>query len=180
MILVWVIPAILAVGYLVHQRLFSRRHRLPPGPKPWPLIGNIADMPPVGKPEHEHWLKHKDLYGPVSSVTVMGRPLVILHSREAIRELMEKTSTKTSGRPALEFGMMCGYGDYFSLHQYTDEFRMHRKFVHRQLGTKDLIMRYQGVLETEVAHLLLRVLETPQDLLQHFRTYVSFLPLVLP
>jgi hypothetical protein len=175
MISLWIL-VILAVGYLVYRQLFSKPTlpgRLPPGPKPLPIIGNLGDLPPAGKPEHEHWLKHKDLYGPVSSVTVLGRQIIILHSREAIQELMEKTSLKTSGRPALEFGYMCGYDEYFSLHQYTETFRLNRKFVHKQLGTKELILRYQGVLETEVAHLLLRALETPQHLIQHFRRYLS-------
>lgn len=39
---------------------------LPPGPKPKPIVGNLADLPPDGVPEWEHWLKHKDLYGRMS------------------------------------------------------------------------------------------------------------------
>lgn len=36
---------------------------LPPGPKPKPIVGNVADLPPPGEQEWVHWLKHKDLYG---------------------------------------------------------------------------------------------------------------------
>lgn len=36
---------------------------LPPGPKPWPVLGNITDLPQTGIREWEFWLKHKDSYG---------------------------------------------------------------------------------------------------------------------
>jgi predicted alpha/beta hydrolase len=36
---------------------------LPPGPRPKPFVGNIADLPPPGVQDWMHWLKHKDLYG---------------------------------------------------------------------------------------------------------------------
>jgi predicted alpha/beta hydrolase len=36
---------------------------LPPGPKPKPIVGNIADLPPPGVQDWMHWLKHKSLYG---------------------------------------------------------------------------------------------------------------------
>lgn len=172
MIVFWVL-GFLAVAYLLNRRLLSKHSpvgRLPPGPKPWPVVGNVMDLPTPGKPEHEHWLSHKDTYGPISSVTVFGRPMIILHDREALHELMEKTSLKTSGRPEFEFANLCGYDQYFSLQGYTDEFRRGRKFVHKQFGTKELVSRNYIVLEEEAAHLLLRVLETPQDLVQHIKT----------
>lgn len=36
---------------------------LPPGPKGYPLVGNINDLPKPGEFEAHHWLKHKELYG---------------------------------------------------------------------------------------------------------------------
>lgn len=37
--------------------------RLPPGPKGFPIIGNINDLPTPATPEWQHWLQHKDIYG---------------------------------------------------------------------------------------------------------------------
>lgn len=43
----------------------SRRVRppLPPGPKGFPLLGNLNNLPKPGELEAHHWLRHKELYG---------------------------------------------------------------------------------------------------------------------
>lgn len=76
----------------------TTHHRLPPGPKPLPIVGNMLDLPPKGTPEFQHWFKHKDTYGPISSVTVMEHCLVILHDKEAANAVMGKKAQKTSAR----------------------------------------------------------------------------------
>ena len=70
--------------------------------------------------EWRHWAKHKDVYGtlspfphvahaynaiigPVSSVCVMGQPIIILNSLKACEDLLEKRSSIYSGRPVLQF-----------------------------------------------------------------------------
>jgi len=100
------VALLLLAVYMVKRALFDKKKNvapLPPGPKGLPLIGNITDMPPTGMPEYQHWLKHKDLYGPISSVTVLGQVIIILHDKNIAHDLMEKRSTIHSGRPRMVF-----------------------------------------------------------------------------
>ncbi|KAM0351724.1 hypothetical protein ACHAPU_002236 [Fusarium lateritium] len=97
------------ITYLAFQ-YFTKIQRRPPGPKPFPLIGNLRDFPAPDVPEYQHWLQHKDLYRPVSSVTLLGTTLVIIHDKKAAQDLLEKASIKTSGRPSITFAnKLCGY-----------------------------------------------------------------------
>jgi len=100
--------AVLAIGLYILKKLYLDRKSnalpLPPGPKGLPLLGNVNDLPPPGAPEYQHWLKHKDQYGPISSVTVLGQTLIILHDKQAAFELMERRANIHSGRPKMKFG----------------------------------------------------------------------------
>ncbi|OAQ67966.1 cytochrome p450 oxidoreductase [Pochonia chlamydosporia 170] len=160
------------VFYLVlhkYTRTYSRLP-LPPGPKGLPIIGNIFSLPPNGVPEYEHWLKFKDLYGPISSITVLGRTLVILHDRKAVDELLEKMSTKTSSRPENTFSNMSGFNRFVVNMQYGAQWRQHRKVLHQYLGTEKLARRFDDVQDMESRRLLLRLLTSPENLVQHFKT----------
>jgi cytochrome P450 len=164
---------LLICGILLYQLRFraSVDLKLPPGPKPLPIIGNVTDLPPKGTPEYQHWLKFKDTYGLISSVNVFGQIMVVLHDREAVHEIMEKNSMKTSGRPWFEFAYnLSGFGRFVLLKQYDDVLRKYRKFMHQQFGTKTLVAQFHGIQKAEVARLLVRVLETPENLIQHFST----------
>lgn len=103
--LLGVVAAVLLL--LIIRKTFYRQPKLslPPGPKPWPILGNITDMPPKGQGEWNHWLKHREVYGPISSVTALGQTIIILHDKQAASELMEKRGTIHSGRPTATFAM---------------------------------------------------------------------------
>ncbi|CAJ0547332.1 Ff.00g040860.m01.CDS01 [Fusarium sp. VM40] len=150
------------------------RKNLPPGPKPLPVLGNIRDMPDGTTPEYQHWIKFKDLYGPISHVSVFGQSLIILHDRDAANAILEKTSTKTSGRAQFIFGNeMCGYNQILSFKPYDKSFKQHRKLVHQQLGTKAAASRFRDVQDVESRRLLFRILENPDKLTSHIKTEAS-------
>ena len=164
----------LAVGYLAYRYIPRPDGRkLPPGPKPHPLLGNARDFPPPGVPEHEHWLEHKDKYGPVSSVTVFGTTLVLIHDQDAAQEILERSAAKTSGRPEMVFANeLCGYGSIAICQGYNDTFRRYRKLLHKELGTKGSAAKFAAVQEVEVGRQLVRALNEPAQWLEHLKTYV--------
>lgn len=93
--------ALFIVKFL-HSR--ARKPPLPPGPKGLPLIGNIFDLPASDEKPWLHWQKHKDLYGPISSVTVLGQTIVILNDYDLAVEVLERRSGQFSDRPVFHFG----------------------------------------------------------------------------
>ncbi|EEA29076.1 hypothetical protein TMatcc_002549 [Talaromyces marneffei ATCC 18224] len=147
-----------------------RRPPLPPGPKPKFLVGNLGDLPPPGQPEWNHWLQHKDAYGGLSSVTIMGQTLVIVHDVRLAFELLEKRSAKHSSRPKQVFaGEMIGWENSLGLSPYNNRFRALRKNMSKVLGSHNSSARFNLLQEKEAGHFLLRVLDVPDNLTEHIR-----------
>jgi fumagillin biosynthesis cytochrome P450 monooxygenase len=151
--------------------LFTRPRktlRLPPGPRPKPIIGNFPDLPPNGQPEFQHWLKHKDKYGPVTSVTVMGTTIVVIHDLPTARLLLEKKAAVTSGRPYFEFAQsLCGLDEILALRQPDDQWRHRRRFLQKGIGSSD---QYSNMMEAETTQLLAQILDKPTDLIRNLHT----------
>mgnify|MGYP001559058540 CR=1 FL=1 len=161
------------ITYLIYRYSSSRpvQRNFPPGPKPLPVVGNARDFPGADIPEFQHWLKHKDLYGPISSVTVLGMTLVVIHDKKVAHDLLEQNSIKTSGRPTMVFAnQMCGYETIMVCQGYNSTFRHHRKLLHQELGTKVSAAQFRDVQEIEVNRQLVRVLNDPEKCLEHFKT----------
>ncbi|OKL57088.1 hypothetical protein UA08_07575 [Talaromyces atroroseus] len=149
-------------------------HSLPPGPKPLPIVGNIAHLPPKGIPEYQHWLRFKDEYGPISSITVLGTTLIVIHDRQAAHGLMEKLSAKTSSRPQTQFATsLSGFGAFVNAMPYDATFRLHRRLIHQQLGTKSSVAPFRDVQDVESRRFLLRLLDEPRNLVEHIKTEAS-------
>lgn len=154
---------------VILYRLSKKKPRnLPPGPPGKFLIGNLHDLPPPGVPEYQHWLPHKDAYGPISSVSFLGQTLILLHDRDAAFELLERRVC--SSRPAMTFCNMCGYEEFVANQSYSERFIKHRRFIHQSLGTRRLVEQFHPVQRVEVGRLLVRALEEPGKLMKHFKT----------
>lgn len=170
-LVLWTIGFIGLIAYLTRRYVLAAKKRLPPGPKPLPVVGNIRDVPPPGVPEFQYWLNHKDLYGPISSVTSLGTTLVIIHDKAVAHDLLDRSSSITSGRPSMAFAnKMCGYESIVVCQGYTSTFRRYRKLLHQELGTRKLAAQLQDAFEIEVNRQLVKMLEDPDRWLEHFKT----------
>ncbi|PVI03088.1 cytochrome P450 [Periconia macrospinosa] len=167
-----VILAITALIYIVRRVLASKGNGrpLPPGPKGVPIVGNVNDLPKPGELEYKHWLKLKDEYGPISSITVMGNTFIIISDPQIALDLMRDRSNVYSSRPGMTFSNMIGWNNATALVPYTSTWKTHRKNVTKVASTNTSISMFNIVQETEAAHFLLNLLDTPNDLLEHVRT----------
>ncbi|KAF3295955.1 hypothetical protein TWF132_000500 [Orbilia oligospora] len=143
----------------------SRKLPLPPGPTGLPILGNIANLPPPGSPEWQHWLKHKDLYGPISSVTVFGQTIILIHSKDIASELLDKRSAKYSSRPFMHFtSEMVGYKHMMGMMDYNDHLRIQRKMTAKRIGSKSLITGFLSSIELQVRRFLQQTMNSPENL----------------
>ncbi|CAG5137089.1 uncharacterized protein ALTATR162_LOCUS38 [Alternaria atra] len=159
-------------AYLVNRLVRSNNHcrPLPPGPKGIPILGNVNDLPKPGMLECHHWLKHKDLYGPISSVTVLGQTFVIINDAQIALELLRDRSVIHSARPHMVFSSeMIGWKNTLAFSGYTDTFKLHRKNIAKVAGSSVSLQVFDRVQEAEAAHFLLNVLDSPENLFDHIK-----------
>ncbi|KAL1748612.1 cytochrome P450 [Schizophyllum fasciatum] len=92
----------------------NRRYRslpLPPGPKKWPLVGNLFNMPSGF--EWEQYIEWgKELGTDILHLEVLGQSIVVLNSYEACFELLDRRSRLYSSRPTLGLPMEVMKLDY--------------------------------------------------------------------
>ncbi|XP_012889799.1 PREDICTED: cytochrome P450 2C5-like isoform X2 [Dipodomys ordii] len=74
----------------------SGRRKLPPGPTPFPIIGNIlqVDIKDITK----SLTKFSEVYGPVFTLYLGMKPTVVLHGYEAVKEALIDQGEEFSGR----------------------------------------------------------------------------------
>lgn len=165
------------LGVFLTKALYDRSRKrtnqpLPPGPKGLPLLGNLTDLPTGSIPEYQHWLKHKDAYGPISSVTVLGQTMIMIHDAKIAHELLVERANIHSGRPKLKFGFdLVGWNKPMAGQQCNATFKLYRKYTHQQLGSKASVERYNEVQETAVGRFLWRIgKDKGAALTQHLKT----------
>lgn len=115
---------------LDYGRMLWMRRKLPPGPFPFPLVGNHFQTPGV-KPwiTWEKWARHYD--SPMMTLWIGRHPRIIISDAWVASDLMEKKSEIFSSRPRMV--LMGDAINATTTNQttlpYGDRWRLHRKLM---------------------------------------------------
>ncbi|KAK6947724.1 Cytochrome P450 [Dillenia turbinata] len=89
-------PILLLMSLLLLTfKYFSSSSTVPPGPKRWPIIGNILQM---GEKPHLTLTRYAKIYGPLISVRLGMQTLVVGSSKAAAEEILRTHDRVLSGR----------------------------------------------------------------------------------
>uniref|UniRef100_A0ACD5UB48 Uncharacterized protein n=1 Tax=Avena sativa TaxID=4498 RepID=A0ACD5UB48_AVESA len=96
-----VATAVLAVAVVVVR--YKRKYRglrLPPGPPGWPVVGNLFQVAFSGKPFIHYIRDLRHEYGPILTLRMGVRTLVVISSAELVHEALVEKGQEFASRPA--------------------------------------------------------------------------------
>lgn len=153
----------------VHQYKRSKEPSHPPGPKGYPLIGNLFDVP-----HHDVGRVYRDwtpLYGPIIYMHVFGREFVVLNTAKVVSDLLDKRSGNYSSRPRwVMAGELVGrFTNSVLFTPYGKRLRSCRQLLHSWLSQR-VVNSYIPLQTLGVYKFMEDLLHTPEDFFQHFRS----------
>ncbi|KAF9029141.1 cytochrome P450 [Hymenopellis radicata] len=151
------------------RRLATTRTRnvLPPGPKGYPIIGNLLDIPSAAE-----WIMTMQMWGErwgnLVSLSVFGTTIVFINSYSMAMDILEKKSSIYSDRPFVPMAMdLMEMKDSIGLIPARDKrFKAGRRMFQQELGRGSISNFYPQ--EERAAQLFVKnVLSRPDELKAH-------------
>jgi len=91
---------LIIISMYAFQLIADARRRLPPGPLPLPVVGNLLA---VGRGNPQRSLARlAERYGPLMSLRLGVVPAVVVSSADAAREILQKHNAELADRPVLD------------------------------------------------------------------------------
>jgi hypothetical protein len=100
--------ALIALAVCRLSKIGRRPAGYPPGPPTLPLLGNLHLMPK--EKAHLQFQKWAEEYGPVYSLILGTKVMIVLSSDQAVKDLLDKRSGIYSSRPDMYIGKIISGG----------------------------------------------------------------------
>ncbi|GLJ34166.1 hypothetical protein SUGI_0686840 [Cryptomeria japonica] len=84
----------------------KKNSKLPPGPTPWPIIGNLHHL---GRLPHRNLYEQSKKYGPVMFLRFGSLPCVVVSSSEMAKEFLKTHDLVFANRPCSAAGEHIAY-----------------------------------------------------------------------
>ncbi|KAF2186414.1 putative cytochrome P450 [Zopfia rhizophila CBS 207.26] len=150
-----------------------RRKDYPPGPPTIPILGNIHQIPK--EDVHLQFQKWAQEYGPVYSLMLGSKTMIVLSSDQAIKDLLDRRSAIYSDRMDLYMGQTLLSGGFrILMMRYGATWRIIRRIVHNLLNIHAArsFEPYQILENKQMIH---DILKDPENFKQHLRRYANSL-----
>ncbi|XP_042489047.1 cytochrome P450 98A2 [Macadamia integrifolia] len=95
MALITLLPIAIIFIFLSYNLYYRLRFKLPPGPRPWPIVGNLYDIKPVRFRCFAEWA---GAYGPIISVWFGSTLNVIVSNSELAKEVLKEKDQQLADR----------------------------------------------------------------------------------
>ncbi|KAG9318131.1 cytochrome P450 [Chiua virens] len=144
--------------------------RLPPGPPPLPLVGNILSIDPK-KP----WITYTDwraCYGDIFMIRVLKQDIIVINSEKIAKDLLERRSRIYSDRPYLATRVPYGWSFSFGFTPYGDQWRSQRRIFH-QAFRAEATPAFHPVQLKKARQLILHILSAPHVFFDHIQRFAA-------
>ncbi|XP_066268072.1 cytochrome P450 2U1-like [Branchiostoma lanceolatum] len=98
--------------FLLTYKLFRRPSNLPPGPRPWPLIGNLFTLHQFKDAAHVQLTELSKKYGNIFTIYYGPKRVVVLNGFDTIKEALVKKGEDFSDRPRTATPMGVAFAPY--------------------------------------------------------------------
>ncbi|KAK3011809.1 hypothetical protein RJ639_012570 [Escallonia herrerae] len=88
-----------ALIFLLSRKSKSKRLHLPPGPPGWPVVGNLFQVAHSGKPFFQYVRELLPKYGPIFTLRMGTRTMIIISSAELVKEALIDKGQVFATRP---------------------------------------------------------------------------------
>ncbi|KAL7156204.1 hypothetical protein ABFS83_03G128000 [Erythranthe nasuta] len=146
---------ILAFIFKTISKLRQPRRNTPPGPKPWPIIGNLNLIGPIPH-QSFHFLSQK--YGEIMQLKFGKYPVVVASSPEMAKQFLRVHDTVFASRPPLAAGKYTAYNySDMTWAPYGPQWRLARKIYLSEVFSAKKIESFEHVRIEETRNLLSRL-----------------------
>ncbi|PYH46717.1 cytochrome P450 [Aspergillus saccharolyticus JOP 1030-1] len=164
-----VVFAVFLSGVWRLSKIGRRAKALPPGPPTLPILGNLHQI--SSEKRHLQFEKWSREYGPIYSLVLGTRTMIVLNSAQAVKDLLDRRGAIYSSRPDSYVAQDVLSGGLRVLFMEDGAtWKSIRQLAHRILNVA-AARTYVPYQDLENRAMLKSMLETPAHFVDHIRRY---------